>query len=47
MMTCQTCGFPITGDAREVTPDSGSGARPTLYVHQSRTDCAAAWRASS
>ncbi|MFC8583269.1 hypothetical protein ACFUGD_01650 [Streptomyces sp. NPDC057217] len=46
-MKCQTCGCPITGKAREVTPDSDSAARPTLYVHQTRADCAAAKRAHS
>ncbi|MGW9437917.1 hypothetical protein [Streptomyces sp. NPDC055607] len=44
MKHCQTCGHPITGKAREVLLDSDSGARPTLYVHRSRTDCAAARR---
>ncbi len=43
-MKCQTCGCPITGEAREVTPDSDSAARPTLYLHRSRTDCEAARR---
>ncbi|MFE5898039.1 hypothetical protein ACFQ67_11540 [Streptomyces sp. NPDC056488] len=47
MRRCQTCGHPITGEAREVTPDSDSAARPTLYVHRSRVDCAAAKRARS
>ncbi|MFJ3537077.1 hypothetical protein ACIPQA_16590 [Streptomyces sp. NPDC090109] len=46
-MKCHTCGCPITGKARAVTPDSGSAARPTLYVHQTRADCDAAKRARS
>ncbi|MFC8494697.1 hypothetical protein ACFUJU_28670 [Streptomyces sp. NPDC057235] len=43
-MKCHTCGYRITTGARAVTPDSGSGARPTLYVHQTRAACDAARR---
>ncbi|MFJ4870517.1 hypothetical protein [Streptomyces sp. NPDC088757] len=44
MRRCQTCGYPITDEAREVTPHSDSAARPTLYVHRTRAACAAARR---
>jgi hypothetical protein len=42
MKRCQSCGYPITGEAREVVPDSMSGARPTLYWHATAAECTAA-----
>ncbi|MFE5895818.1 hypothetical protein ACFQ67_00055 [Streptomyces sp. NPDC056488] len=45
MRRCQTCGYPIEGEAREIVPDSDSGARPTLYRHPTPDGCAAARRA--
>jgi len=42
MKRCQSCGYPIAGAAREVTPHSGTAARPTLYLHATVGDCVAA-----
>ncbi|MFB6626529.1 MULTISPECIES: hypothetical protein [unclassified Streptomyces] len=44
MKRCQSCGYPITGKAREVTPHSDATARPTLYLHETAEECAAAKR---
>ncbi|MFC7929187.1 hypothetical protein [Streptomyces cinereoruber] len=44
MKRCQACGYVIDGEAREIVPDSGSGARPTLYRHLKAEDCTAAKR---
>ncbi|MFD5370836.1 hypothetical protein [Streptomyces sp. NPDC127103] len=44
MKRCQSCGYPIAGKAREVTPDSDTLARPTLYLHETVADCTAAKR---
>lgn len=42
MRRCQSCGYPINGEARTVIPDSVSGARPTLYWHETAAECTAA-----
>lgn len=42
MKRCQSCGYVIIGEAREVVPDSVSGARPTLYWHVTAAECTAA-----
>lgn len=39
MKRCQSCGYPIVGKAREVTPHSDSGARPTLHWHETADEC--------
>lgn len=44
MKRCQSCGYPITGRAREVTPHSDAVARPTLYLHATTAECTAAKR---
>jgi len=42
MKRCQSCGYPIVGKAREDAPESVSGARPTLYWHETGDECTAA-----
>lgn len=42
MKRCQACGYVIDGEAREDTPESVSGARPTMYWHLSRDECTTA-----
>ena len=42
MIRCQSCGYVIVGEAREVTPHSDSGARPTVYWHETAEACTAA-----
>ncbi|MFC8176514.1 hypothetical protein [Streptomyces sp. NPDC057325] len=42
MKRCQACGYVINGEARESTPESTSGARPTVYWHQTAAECTAA-----
>lgn len=42
MIRCQSCGYPIVGEAREVTPHSDSAARSTLYLHETAEECTAA-----
>ncbi|MES9804906.1 hypothetical protein [Streptomyces cinereoruber] len=44
MKRCQTCGYPIEGEAREIVADSASGARATMHRHLTAEDCAAAKR---
>ncbi|MGW8357415.1 hypothetical protein [Streptomyces wedmorensis] len=42
MKRCTYCGHVIVGEALEITPESGSGARPTAYWHKESKDCVAA-----
>lgn len=42
MKHCSYCGYVIVGEAKEVTPGSTSGARPTAYWHKNATDCVTA-----
>jgi hypothetical protein len=39
MKHCHTCGHVISGRAVEITPDSDSGTKPTLYRHKTLAEC--------
>lgn len=42
MKRCQRCGFVIDGRAKEITPFSDSGAKPTVWLHPTDAGCNAA-----
>ncbi|MFE2555953.1 hypothetical protein ACFXGT_07945 [Streptomyces sp. NPDC059352] len=42
MKRCAYCGYVIEGEAKEIAPESGSGARPAAYWHKYAADCVVA-----